>query len=52
VTATAIVNGTEVTLYQTDFETALDSGWSIVDGGTTTTPGTGPTRRTVTDRAR
>jgi hypothetical protein len=34
VTATATINGVEEILYETDFETTLDSVWSIVDGGT------------------
>jgi hypothetical protein len=36
VTATATVKGIEDVLYETDFETALDSVWSIVDGGDST----------------
>ncbi|NLH15290.1 MAG: hypothetical protein GX455_01800, partial [Phycisphaerae bacterium] len=36
VIATATVKGSQETLYQTDFESGLDSVWSIVDGGTST----------------
>jgi hypothetical protein len=36
VTATATVKGVEEVLYETDFETGLDSVWSIVDGGIST----------------